>query len=195
MRKLEYSPARYWERRYRDGRTSGQGSEGAEARAKARHVNDVLKRHSITSVVDWGVGDGTVLGQIDTTGLYAYYGLDVSRTILDKVAGEHPAANHHFHLVDDDSGYTALAQLSMSMDVLFHFPDDEDYTNYVARLFNSATSFVLVYSTDYGPERTARHVMRRNFTKDFESLFPEWDLIEKHDDPHRAGFYLYSRSE
>ena len=38
--------------------------------------------------------------------------------------------------------------MSMSMDVLFHLPDDRDYFEYLDHLFNSAVRHVVIYSTD-----------------------------------------------
>ena len=52
--KLDYTPGGYWDRRYREGRTSGAGSEGEEGSYKARYVNDFIRAHQITSVIAWG---------------------------------------------------------------------------------------------------------------------------------------------
>lgn len=180
-----YTPGRYWEKRYRQGRSSGAGSEGAQAAAKAAHVNDVIARYEVTSMIDWGCGDGTVLADITTD--IAYLGVDVSPTIVDKCRREHP--DRLFTLPEHADESTA--ELALSMDVLFHFPNDDDYQVYVARLFASATRYVLIYSTNYGPNRTAEHVLRRRFTPDIHCWFPQWELIEQPEQPHPAGFYLY----
>lgn len=184
-----YTPAGYWEKRYRDGRSSGAGSEGKQAAAKAAHVNDVIARYGVRSVIDWGCGDGTVLSQITTD--ISYLGIDVSPTILAKVRKEHPG--RRFAHPEYAMGGGGTWHLALSMDVLFHLPDDGDYHAYLDQLFGSSGYYVLIYSTNYGPDQTARHVYRRRFTPDIAARYPDWDLIEQPDQPHPAGFYLYQR--
>jgi len=190
-----YTPAGYWERRYLQGRSSGAGSEGKQAAAKAEYVNKTIARLDVDSVIDWGVGDGTILGQLNLDLLDRYVGVDVSQTILDQVAGLYSGPGRsfiHTSKVCVDEGFRH-ADLALSMDVLFHFPDDNDYDAYLHSLFNSAGTWVLIYSTNYGPDQTARHVLRRRFTPDVAARYPAWELIEQPDQPHPAGFYLYQR--
>lgn len=189
-----FHPASYWDRRYRDGRSSGAGSEGETARFKGEHVTNVIKRLGVTSIIDWGVGDGTVLSHIDTSKLTSYIGTDVSHSIIDRVAKTHSTDNRVFMYADKVRPELTRCDLSMSMDVLFHFPDESDYRGYLDNLFSSAVRYVLIYSTNYGPEQTARHVLRRNFTADLATLYPEWKLIEGSDNnPVVADFYLYEK--
>jgi SAM-dependent methyltransferase len=191
IRPRPFSPASYWEARYREGRDSGEGSRGETGRAKAQFVNDVIDRHGVASVVDWGCGDGQVLDHI--TEDVGYLGVDVSATILAKVRKEHP--DRQFCHAGDAAH--ATADMALSMDVLFHFPDDTDYHAYLDRLFASAWRLVLIYATDYDGGRTARHVMRRHFTPDIAARFPAWRLIEEppRPSPQAAGFFLYRKEE
>lgn len=192
MKRIEYTPAGYWERRYRDGRTSGAGSEGTEGQYKADYVSDLVHNNAVTSVVDWGCGDGQVLELMrleDAT----YTGVDVSRTIVDRMRIKFP----EYRFMDYDYARTGsyLAELALSMDVLFHLPDDADYFGYLDQLFGSATRFVVIYSTNEPIGRTARHVFRRQFTPDVAERFPDWKLTRE-ESPLREGlasFFVYER--
>src|SRR2546425_12460379 len=66
---------RYWEDRYRSGRSSGPGSEGALAAFKAGVLNDFVRSHALTSVLELGCGDGSQLAMAEYP---RYVGLDVS---------------------------------------------------------------------------------------------------------------------
>lgn len=186
--------ARYWDKRYRDGRDSGEGSRGPTGRAKAEHVNAVIARHEVRSVIDWGCGDGQVLAQI--TPDVDYLGVDVSPTILAEVRAAHPA--RAFSLAPSP-GQPAPAEwradMGLSMDVMFHLVDDRDYRDYLARLFGTATRVVVIYSTDHDGGHTARHVLRRHWTPDIAAQFPDWDLTETAERADEPGFYLYTRSD
>lgn len=197
--KLDYNPRGYWDRRYREGRTSGAGSEGEEGRYKAQYVNDFIRAHDIIHVIDWGCGDGQVLELLRVGPMHnpyvGYTGIDVSPTILErnrKLFREFTFASPDEALVP---GREWTADLALSMDVLFHLPDDDDYFAYLNNLFNSATRFVLIYSTNHAGGRTARHVLRREFTPDVSKHFPEWNL-KTVETPLRAGlasFFVYER--
>lgn len=187
-------PESYWESRYREGRGSGRGSEGELGEWKAAFVNDFLRQHdlAIWNVIDWGCGDGQVLRQLELDDV-TYVGVDVSPTIINRLSDEFPHLTFRF---PEQTG-NFLSELSLSMDVLFHFPDDDDYFSYLNRLFTSSTRYVLIYSTDYDGGQTARHVRRRNFTSDVHVHFPDWTPYVEwwRDGPDEASFFAYRRVE
>ncbi|MCH7231753.1 methyltransferase domain-containing protein [Glycomyces sp. L485] len=192
--RLEYTPARYWDRRYRDGRDSGEGSRGDEGSYKARFVSDLIKEREIDSLIDWGCGDGQVLAKVDLHGA-SYTGVDVSETIVERMRerfSERP--NYSFDL-PSGVDLSDRRDLALSMDVLFHLPSDVDYDAYLSRLFGSAGRHVLVYSTDYAGGQTAPHVRRREFTADVAKQYPEWKLVlsEPPLAEGLASFFLYER--
>lgn len=180
----------YWDRRYRSGRTSGAGSEGDAAEVKAVYVRDLLERERVSSIIDWGVGDGTVLKMIDTR--IPYIGADVSRTIVArmKVAFRNQPEKQ-FLLANNVDG--RQADLAMSLDVLFHQVDDIDYELHLHRLFGSAQRLVLIQSSNHDGGQTWEHVRWRRFTPDVMAWYPQWHLEDAPDDPERVGFYLYRR--
>lgn len=191
MKAVEYTPAGYWERRYRDGRTSGAGSEGDEGAYKAAYVERFIIDNDVDSVIDWGCGDGQVLALIELNGA-RYTGIDVSDTIVKRMRERFP--DRRF-LSPTDAHHRWSHELGLSMDVLFHLPDDADYFRYLDQLFGSSTRFVVIYSTNYAGGRTARHVFRREFTPDIAERFPDWELTTV-ETPLREGlasFFVYEK--
>lgn len=197
MKSIEYTPAGYWDRRYREGRTSGAGSEGAEGQFKADYISDFIHYWQVESVVDWGCGDGQVLELIRLEGAQ-YMGIDVSPIIVERMRkkfAEH-GSRYRFHTTEAYSTLTrTTAELALSMDVLFHLPDDADYFRYLDNLFGSAERFVVIYATNTPDGRTARHVFRREFTPDITERFPEWELkvAEEPFRPGLASFFVYEK--
>lgn len=72
--------ARYWDRHYARGGTSGAGSYGPLAGAKAEFLNNFVIKNRISSVIEFGCGDGHQLSLADYP---RYIGLDVSRTAIE----------------------------------------------------------------------------------------------------------------
>jgi SAM-dependent methyltransferase len=176
----------YWERRYAAGGTSGAGSSGLIARAKAAYVNDLVLRERVASVVDWGCGDGQ---QIDLLRLPSYLGVDISPTAVAKCLARHPG---RAFLVWPPAGLevTVRAELALSLDVVHHLVDDDDFRAYWSRLFASAERLVCVHSTDHDANG-ARHVRHRRHSH----LAPDaWDLVDRAADPTVPGFYLWRRA-
>lgn len=211
--RTDYTPAGYWDRRYREGRTSGAGSEGDEGAYKAQYLTDFTHQHNITSVLDWGCGDGQVLGLVRFPEGINYVGVDVSPTIVQQMNEKFVSPytfltateflknvarlreNLQSSTPHEVSKFPLKFTLALSMDVLFHLPNDEDYRDYLDCLFGSATDFVMIYSTNYAGGRTARHVYRREFTPDIAERFPEWKLTTV-ESPLREGlasFFVYEK--
>lgn len=213
MKTIKYTPAGYWDRRYREGRTSGAGSEGDEGAYKAQYLTDFTHEHGITSVIDWGCGDGQVLELVRFPEGIKYVGVDVSLTIVERMKEKFTSpytfvtTTDYLNSVDQlrermqastphtIRGHALRWRLALSMDVLFHLPDDQDYHEYLNCLFNSASRFVLIYSTNYDGGRTARHVYRREFTPDIAERFPEWSLkiVETPLREGLASFFVYEK--
>lgn len=192
-----FTPKHYWEQRYRLGRSSGAGSEGAEGRYKAAYLSEFIAENDVQSVVDWGCGDGQVLKQADLHGAQ-YIGIDISPTIIAKMRDKFAklGPRYLFYTVDAfETGTRTQHDLALSFDVLFHFPDDTDYRQYLTNLFSSSSKFVMIYSTNYDLGRTAKHVYRRTFTTDVAQWFPEWSLsiIEMPLREGAASFFVYEK--
>ena len=74
-----FSSAAYWQRRYAKGGNSGSGSYGRLARYKAGYINDLALREGISSVIEFGSGDGN---QASLFTFEEYTGVDVSPDVV-----------------------------------------------------------------------------------------------------------------
>lgn len=178
----------YWEARYSSGGGSGAGSIGEPAEAKAAYINNLIRRERVASVVDWGCGDGQQLDLLTLPA--AYLGVDISPTAVARCLQRHP---DRACLVwpSDGPPVDILADLAMSLDVIFHLVADDDFHAYWDRLFASADRLVLAHATDVDHPGGARHVRHRRHTH----LAPDgWDLVDRPDDSATPGFYLWRRS-
>jgi trans-aconitate methyltransferase len=196
MKQISYTPAGYWDRRYREGRTSGAGSEGDEGAYKAAYLSKFIADRDVKTVIDWGCGDGQVLELIEFPAQTQYIGIDVSETIVRRMRNKGWEPRCLFHTAEAYPILTRTTmELALSMDVLFHLPDDDDYFGYLDNLFGSAERFVVIYATNYAGGRTARHVFRREFTPDIAERFSEWEL-KTVETPLREGlasFFVYEK--
>jgi len=66
---------RYWDHRYDQGGTSGNGSYGELAIFKANIINSFIMEHKVNSIIEFGCGDGNNLSLYK---IKKYLGLDVS---------------------------------------------------------------------------------------------------------------------
>jgi hypothetical protein len=191
--------AQYWERTYARGGTSGGGSYGALARAKAHVVNEFVRRNDIRSVTEFGCGDGH---QLSLACYPRYVGLDVSPSAIDLCARQFAADTaKSFFLYDgarfiDRAGLFA-ADLALSMDVLYHLVEDHVYQTYLRHLFAAGQRYVLIYATNRELTGTAAHVRHRYFTPWVEENCPQWRLAWIGLGPNRgagrADFFAYQR--
>ncbi len=184
---MSFDVAGYWNERYRKGWSSGVGSEGNNARIKAGIVNRWIAENAIKSVVDWGCGDGTTLSHLE--GFDHYTGVDVSEVILRTNAAKFPGLS----FVRLDPRNYLRADMALSMDVLFHQIEDDEFHRHLDQLFSSARKAVVIGSTDDDRGRTAKHVMRRAFTPVVAYRFPQWRLHKQVEGPTDSGLYLYLR--
>jgi len=193
----------YWNKRYENGRDSGDGSYRKLAEFKAEILNDFVDKHTIESVIEFGCGDGN---QITLSHYPHYTGFDISSTAIDlckKIFTNDDTKC--FKNLDDYNNETA--ELSLSLDVLYHLVEDAIFEEYMQRLFKASRKFVIIYSsnTDVNPNNQPPHVKHRKFTHWVEKQHPKWNLIDKI--PNRypfqgdsktgsfADFYIYQQRD
>jgi len=191
----------FWVRRYRYGGNSGAGSYDRLAAFKAEVINGFVTEHAINSVIEYGCGDGN---QLLLANYPRYTGFDVSPDAIAhcrKLFAGDPA--RQFHMMDEYRG--ERAELTLSLDVIYHLVEDVVFEAYMQRLFDSATRYVIIYSSnhDEAADPRAPHVRHRNFTRRVDALQQGW-LLERHI-PNRypfnpqdrytsfADFYIYRR--
>jgi len=194
---------RYWEQRYFAGGNSGDGSYDLLAQFKAEVLNQFVEKHSVSTVIEYGCGDGNQLTLAD----YPHYlGFDVSATALMLCRQQFANDNaKSFYAMDEYA--SQRAELTLSLDVIYHLVEDDIFNDYMKRLFASSDRFVIVYASNTENKvqsRPAAHVRHRKFTRWVEEHESQWQLIEEI--PNRypysattntgsfADFYVFSKS-
>lgn len=203
---MGFNSARYWEQRYADGKNSGDGSYIEALRTfKNGWIEQVIRWKKITSIIDWGCGDGHQLVDLKFKG--KYIGVDVSRTAIEKCRELYKdRPNFEFFTAYDfieEKG--KMSKMGLSLDVIYHLVEDQVFDDYMCNLFDCSQKFVLIYSSNGGKvENPAAHLKDRCFTEWIEKNRPEWELITMlpNSFPYRGGksklesisdFYLYGK--
>lgn len=180
---VDFSSADYWESRYAEGRNSGSGSYGRLSAFKARFLNSFVRNRKIGSVIEFGSGDGNQLSLADYP---RYIGVDVSRTAIgscrERFAGD---STKTFILLDDYAG--EKADLSMSLDVIYHLVEDNVFNEYMARLFDSSKRYVILYASNYDKQTRSQHVRHRYFMDWILRNRPEFALVKFQKNPYPIG--------
>lgn len=167
------SSSDYWERRYREGGNSGTGSYNRLADFKASFLNRFVQEHQIASVIEHGCGDGA---QLKLATYSSYIGVDVSKTAVEKCRMLFAGDSSKRFLHTDSLEPNSIAELSLSLDVIFHLLEDSVFDSYMRRLFESASRFVIVYSSNVDWDRSGSHEHHRQFTRWVERTKPQWRL-------------------
>jgi SAM-dependent methyltransferase len=193
------SSEKYWESRYVAGGTSGAGSYGAQAEYKAAFLNAFVAENGIDSVLEFGCGDGN---QLRLAEYPSYLGLDVSPKAIQMCAalfGSDDSKSFLLYRPDAffDNARFVHADLTLSLDVIYHLVEDEVFERYMAHLFATSDRYVIVYATDGERRDAARHVRYRPFTGWVERSAPEWHLaaVENRTAPEYQDFFVFARED
>lgn len=193
------SSGQYWEERYRQGGNSGAGSYDRLAEFKAEFLNDFVQTNGVTTVIEFGSGDGA---QLERATYPAYIGVDVAPQAVElcrkKFRGQ--PAYRFIHTSEVDA--SVKAELSLSLDVIYHLVEDEVFDAYMRGLFDAGERFVIVYASNEDKAWTSPHVRHRRFTDWVEKIRPEASLIahvpnrypydeENRDHTSFADFFVY----
>ena len=141
---------RYWEDRYAQGGTSGPGSSGRLGDFKAQILNSFVRDFEISSVIEFGCGDGH---QLSLMNYPLYIGLDTSPTAVALCRARFANDQKKAFILYKPSQrcaqpFPVSADLGLSLDVIYHLVEDSIYNVYMADLFSAARKFVIIYSTD-----------------------------------------------
>jgi hypothetical protein len=187
--------APYWDRRYRRGGDSGAGSYGEQAAYKAEFLNRLVADRGIERVIEFGSGDGNQLTLADYK---RYLGLDVSETAVRqcvaRFAGDATKsfALYRSGLFADPAGFLR-ADMTMSLDVIYHLIEDEVFDRYMHDLFGAARRAVVIYATDGEDPDPLPHVRHRRFSEWITARAPAWHLTLRVTRPeqHFKDFFVY----
>ncbi|WP_299587290.1 class I SAM-dependent methyltransferase [uncultured Microbulbifer sp.] len=193
---------KYWKQRYKKGGNSGAGSYQNLAQFKAEKINEFIRDNKIESVIEHGCGDGN---QLKLFNFPSYIGLDISVDALRKCKELFSKDNtKKFGLADENT--REVADLTISLDVIYHLVEDDIFDNYMKKLFNSSKKFVIIYSSnkDKNSIFQAPHVKHRKFSKWIEINCLDWNLIKHIPNEHPyngnneessfADFYIYKKN-
>lgn len=182
----------FWEDRYKSGGNSGAGSYGEFAIHKADVINKYIVKYGIKTISDFGCGDGNQISLI--SGFDDYMGYDISSYALylchEKFKGNKKM--NFCSLMSD----LPKADLCMSLDVLYHIINEEEYKNYLLELFNKSKRYVLIYSSNFdGKAVSGDYILHRKFTDWVDKYCGNFVLVEEIGNFLKtlAKFYLYER--
>ena len=165
--------AEYWARRYKTGGNSGVGSYGRLAEFKAHVLNGFVKQHKVSTVIEYGSGDGA---QLKLARYPSYTGVDISAKAVEMCRTTFADDTSKRFLQSDALTPGTTADLSLSLDVIYHLVEDSRFDAYMRQLFASARCFVIVYSSNMERDWPAEHVRHRQFTNWVAQNKPEWCL-------------------
>lgn len=197
---------KYWEHRYAKKGNSGAGSFGRLGEFKAQIINQFVRENDIKSVIEFGCGDGS---QLSLAAYPEYIGLDVSPTAIELCQKKFPGdLSKKFFLLEplssSEDKYLNIADLALSLDVIYHLTEDEVYRKYMKTLFDSAKKYAIIYSSNHD-ENQSYHIKHREFTRWIQQNARDWQLIKRIDNayPYDASnpentswsdFYIFKKS-
>jgi hypothetical protein len=193
------SSSGFWEKRYARGGTSGPGSYGELAHGKAAFLNSFVQKHKVTSLIEFGCGDGH---QLSLAEYPRYIGLDVSKSAIVLCKQRFAADQSKSFFIYDgacfvDQASLFTAELAMSLDVIYHLVEDDVFDAYMTHLFAAGSRFVIIYATNGLINDGAAHVRHRRFSSWIEDRCNNWQLVQTAEGPgdgaRRADFYVYER--
>jgi SAM-dependent methyltransferase len=196
-----FSSTHYWEARYRANGTSGSGSAGRLARFKAAVINHFVADNRIASVLDLGCGDGSLLALLDLPD--TYIGADAVPAAIATCAARHP--EKRFVLLPEVPALPP-AELTLSLDVLYHLIEDAVFLSAIQTLFAKATRHVVIYASNADVTWPVAHVRHRRFTDTVAAVAPDWRLLAHLPNPYPfdprlpndtsfADFFIYGRPD
>ena len=187
----------YWKKRYLSRGTSGAGSYGKLATFKADVLNYFVRENNVNSIIEYGCGDGN---QLKLANYPHYIGFDISENAISR-------CNEAFSKDDRKSFFLTkeyaeqTADLTLSIDVIFHLIEDDVFFDYMSRLFDSSNKYVIIYSSNTEKQSLlqAKHVRHREFARWVSENRPQWKLTErisnKYPKKSFSDFYIYSKGE
>ncbi len=161
-RRIGFNSQNYWRIRNRDLSASGSGSRGSLLDYKVEFINSLISRLAVTSLIDWGFGDGALASRIQ---VQDYLGIEISEDLVNRMLTS-PATEINNHKYILSGQYTGnVRELALSIDVIYHLTEDSTYHSYMANLFSSSSKYVLIYSSglyDTKDLPSAIHVRHRD---------------------------------
>ena len=178
------------------------GSYNNLAVFKAEILNSFVAKNNINTIIEWGSGD---CNQLSLSKYKNYIGYDASQTAINickKMFINDKTKS--FYLINEYLINDKKADLSISLDVIYHLIQNETFNIYMNNLFKSSNKYVAIYSTNFD-KISAKHVKHRKFTDWIDKyMVNNWKLIdfipnkypfnpEKSSFTSPANFYFYEK--
>jgi hypothetical protein len=167
------SSSQYWEERYRRGGNSGAGSYNRLAAFKAEVLNRFVEDNHTQTIIEFGCGDGA---QLKLARYPSYVGVDVSETVLGLTRAKFASVDTYRFIHTSQVAAEPTADLTLSLDVIYHLVEDEAFNGYMRDLFAKSHRHVIVYSSNEEKDWTSPHVRHRRFADWVERNAPEFRL-------------------
>jgi SAM-dependent methyltransferase len=192
----------YWERRYSTGGNSGFGSYGRLAEYKADFLNRFVEAHEISSVIEYGSGDGA---QLELAKYPTYTGIDISPKAVEMCKARFAEDSSKHFLQSNAVPEGTKADLAISLDVVYHLVENSVFDVYMRQMLDSAQRFAIIYSSNMDRDWPERHIRHRQFTRWIAQNRPEWKLQSVSENPYPydpadepntsfADFYVFGHS-
>jgi len=184
-KKQKFDSGEYWRRRYEDKKTSGPGSYGRLAAYKADIVNGILRDRGISSVIEFGCGDGNQAALFEIPN---YTGVDISPLVVEnakKTFADRPGWT--FQVAGEGTVADGAHDMSMSLDVIYHLIEDDVFETYMHNLVAAARRYVLVFASDYEQTAKPKHVRHRHYSEWLAQNYPELKMVQEFEHPYPAS--------
>lgn len=177
----KFTTKSYWENRYKTAGNSGIGSYGQMALLKGEFINQVIQQFHLENAIEFGCGDGNNLAIYQ---FKDYLGIDISEKAIS-ICREKYLADLSKSFINFESeksrilGSFLKADCALSIEVLFHILEEDEFKSYLANLFRVATKVVIIIASnrDGGVSKVSPHIHLRKFTGYIEEIAPEWKKI------------------
>jgi hypothetical protein len=140
----------------------------------------MMMEQEIDTVIELGCGDGN---QLKYASYPKYLGLDVSPTAVRgciELFVQDQSKSFMLYNSDlfVDHGSWLRADVTLSLDVIFHLVEDRIFDQYLDRLFLMAERQVIIFSTNRDDLPSSPQERHRRFTDWVTANRPDWDLVE-----------------
>jgi len=191
---MPFESKKYWIDRYAThGGNSGVGSYRIYAEYKANIINKFFIDYNIETVLELGCGDGNQLSYLKPK---KYYGYDISDFVISKNKKRFNGSNYFF-TTNLDELKSKKFDVVLSLDVIYHLIEDNNYYEYMKNLFFFSKKYVIIYSTNNNNNWLSEHCKNRIFMNDISNNFK---LINKIDNPLKgentqSDFYFFKNEK
>jgi len=155
----------------------------------------LINKYDLKSISDVGCGECTLLPYLQ--GIRKYYGYDISPAVLSKVSkNAQDGFSKEFILLTNNTKIVS-SDLVLSLEVIFHQVNDDEYLDYMRKLVNSNGEYLLILTMNEGILKTNhiknRHIKYRDISKFMDST--NYSLVEKFPFTERTStYYLYKKN-